>query len=96
MIQAFGIGIPEGTGWICRAIFTGGYYANYGGDGYTKQDAVNLMLRWCINRPDWVSTQLFMCSHKPRIAQRETKKIICSGHFERPMNYTERMLDSIH
>lgn len=66
-MAAFGVSTGNGDGWICRAIFTGGYYSDNGGYGISKAEAIEMFCDWDNDRPDLVSVQLFEYhERKPR------------------------------
>ena len=61
-MAAFGIDIQGSEGWICRECYKGGEFWDFGGFGYTKQQAIDALVKcheWLHPRSDWESTQLF-------------------------------------
>lgn len=83
------IGISKGgeIGWICRSIYTGGSFADFGGDGYTKEDAIAEMIAYNqiakfgnAYREDWISSQLFAI--KPKKQKKEVKAVILGRFLE--------------
>lgn len=80
MSMYFGKIENEHDGWICRVVYKGGSFANFGGDGYSKEQAIELYKRWAQDRSDASYVQLFqMVQRKPEPIDKT--KIICSGYF---------------
>ena len=90
--NAFGVGVLGGLGWVCRNNYRGGFFGDFGGDGYSRTQAVALMNAWDAQRDDVLSTQLFMIQPARR---NRTKAMVCAGRFSEPLNYEQQMIDSL-